>query len=87
MKTVVMSIVLLGVALALYLGLSRGFDGPALVIFILIVSAGLLGIAVVTKWGAGGVQPATCERCGGVISPNSPYCKHCGAAREVRAGS
>ena len=87
MKTLVVSIVVVGIGLALALGMTRGFDGTAIVIFGFIVAAGVLGIAVVNKWGAGGVRPATCEGCGGVISPNSPYCKHCGAPREVRLGS
>ena len=87
MKVVVVSIVLAGIGLALALGMSRGFDATAIVIFAFIVAAGALGIAVVNKWGEGGVQPATCEGCSGLISPNSPYCKHCGAPREVRLGS
>ncbi len=87
MKAAVFSIVLLGIGLALYLGMSRGFDGTAVVILALIFGTGLLGIAVVTKWGTGGIQPAACERCGGVISANSPYCKHCGAPIEARVGS
>lgn len=87
MKTAVISLVLLGIGLAFGLGMARGFDGTAVVIFGFIVGAGLLGIAVVNKWGEGGVQPATCEQCGGVISPNSSNCKHCGEPREVRVGS
>ncbi len=79
LKVVVTAFIGVGIALAFLFGLVRGFDAVAVAIFVAIVAAGILGIAIVNKWGRGAVIPAQCGECGGVISPHAPYCKHCGA--------
>ena len=55
----------------------RAPDATGFIILSLVVGVGLLGIALVSRTGR--VQPATCSECNGLISPNAPYCKHCGA--------
>ena len=59
------------------IGTGSGTDATGLVILSLVVGVGLLGIALLSRTGR--VQPATCSECNGLISPNAPYCKHCGA--------
>ncbi|MGH2753971.1 MAG: hypothetical protein ACRDLB_06010 [Actinomycetota bacterium] len=68
-----------GIAGAILLGLGLGFDIGALVILGFIVMFGSLAIAVTDKMRSGAVRPATCPSCGGLVSPNAPHCKHCGA--------
>ena len=80
MTLVVTTFVVLGVAVAIYFGLVAGFDLTALIIFTLIVLVGLLAVVVTRKSGQGKIGPAYCKECGGVVSPNAPYCKHCGAS-------
>ncbi len=75
-----MAIIIAGVSVALVLGLVTGFDVVGVVIFSLILLVGALGVATVTRFRSGDVAPARCRECGGLISPNAPYCKHCGAA-------
>ena len=70
-----------GVALAFVLGLDRGFDATSISILVVIALVGALAIAAANRSAAGEMGPATCEECGGVISPNAPFCKHCGARR------
>jgi hypothetical protein len=74
------AIIVAGIAVALVLGLVAGFDSVGIVIFSLIVLVGALGVAAVSRYRSGEVTPARCKDCGGVISPNAPYCKHCGAS-------
>jgi hypothetical protein len=74
------AIIVAGITVALVLGIVSGFDAVGVVIFSLIVLVGALGVAAVTRFRSGEVVPAECRECGGVISPNAPYCKHCGAA-------
>jgi hypothetical protein len=74
------AIIVAGVAVAFVLGLVSGFDSVGIVIFSMIVLVGALGVAAVARFRSGEVTPARCKECGGVISPNAPYCKHCGAA-------
>lgn len=45
----------------------------------LIVATGALAIAIARRSDRGLASPARCAECGGLISPNAPYCKHCGA--------
>ena len=68
---------ILGTAL---LGATQGFDGIAVIIFVLVVSAGALVLAAARRAKTGMVEPARCRACGGLFSPSAPYCKHCGAA-------
>jgi hypothetical protein len=86
-KPLFIAVIVAGIALAVALGFSRGFDAYAIVILVLIVAVGVLAIATLNRWSAGSVTPGRCEECGGLISPNAPYCKHCGAATEARVGS
>ena len=67
-----------GIGLALVAGLSGGFDAVSAVMLAFIVGLGALGIAVSRRAEAGGVSPKECGECGGLTSPNAPYCKHCG---------
>ena len=79
MKSAAVAIFVLGIALVLGLALASGVDATGGVILALIVVLGALGIAVARKSATGAVQPAECPSCGGLVSPNAPYCKHCGA--------
>lgn len=76
-----MGIVAAGIALALVLGVSKGFDATSLTILALIVAVGAVSIAVADRSERGTVAPARCDACGGVLSPNAPFCKHCGERR------
>ena len=87
MKPLFIAVIVAGIALAIALGLSRGFDAYAIVILVLIVAVGALAIATLNRWSGGSVQPGRCDECGGLISPNAPYCKHCHAPTEARVGS
>ena len=80
MRAAAIAIVLLGFALTAALAVAGGLDGPGLVILTLVVAVGGLGIAVARRSGTDVVQPAECPDCGGLVSPNAPVCKHCGAA-------
>ncbi len=82
MKRAVSTLVVIGIALAFGFGLAGGFDVAAAIIFMLIVACGALAIAVTARSELGEVGPASCDSCGGLISPNAPYCKHCGAGVE-----
>ena len=79
MRTLAIGLVIAGLAVAVLVALERGLDLVGLVLLGLVAGAGALAIAVATRSGADHVQPATCAECGGVISRNAPYCKHCGA--------
>ena len=79
MKPAVVVLVVLAEAVALVLGFATGFDTTAIVILVLTIVAGAFAIAVTSKAQFGNVGPAHCDTCGGVVSPNAPYCKHCGA--------
>jgi hypothetical protein len=86
-KPVFITVIVAGIALAFALGVSRGFDAYAVVILVFIVAVGVLAIATLNRWSGGSVQPGRCDECGGLISPNAPYCKHCHAPKEAKAGS
>ncbi|MDQ4095368.1 MAG: hypothetical protein M3174_04080 [Actinomycetota bacterium] len=78
MTSAVTVLVVLGVAVALALGLAAGFDSTAVIIFAFVVLFGALAIAAARKARSGAVSPGRCPECGGLVSPNAPYCKHCG---------
>jgi hypothetical protein len=63
---------------ALILGYMYGFDSTAIAILCALVVVGGLAIAVARGRDKGLTAPATCASCGGLMSPNAPYCKHCG---------
>jgi hypothetical protein len=74
------AVVVAGIALALIVGVERGFDGTSGVIFLLIVAVGALGIAVARRARSGAVAPVRCRECGGLNSPTASICVHCGEA-------
>ncbi len=65
-------------AFAAVTGFSYGFDGVAIGLFFGLAMLGGLAIAVARGKDKGMTAPAQCASCGGLISPNAPYCKHCG---------
>jgi hypothetical protein len=81
MIAITVAIVVVGVALVAAVGIVGGFDGTSLIYFALIVALGAMAITVARKSRTGAVGPRRCVRCEGLISPNEPYCKHCGAAQ------
>lgn len=81
MKRVTVGIVFAGILLALVLGIAKGFDATSLTILVLIVVVGAASVAVADRSERGTVAPAQCDACGGVLSPNAPFCKHCGTRR------
>lgn len=81
MRTATFAIVGAGLLLALALGLRQGFDRASITILVLIAVTGAVALAAVERSQRGAVGPARCASCDGVISPNAPYCKHCGEPR------
>ena len=79
MRSAAVAIVLLGIALVTGMAIAAGLDPPGMVILAFIFALGALAIAVARKSATGAVHPAECPSCGGLVSPNAPYCKHCGA--------
>ncbi len=55
----------------------KGFDGVGIALVTSIVVFG--GLTILLLGRAGDVRPGACEECGGLISRDAPYCKHCGA--------
>jgi hypothetical protein len=78
-STFVTILVLLAIVFVVSVGLAAGLDvfAAALLGFILLIGA--LALAVARRTGSKRVGPALCPQCSGVVSPNAPYCKHCGA--------
>ncbi len=72
------------VLFAIGLGVAGGLDVQGVTILMLVIAAGVLAVAVARRAEGGFVDPRTCENCGGLESPNAPYCKHCGATLEPR---
>lgn len=79
MKRTAIAIVVLGLAVAITSGIAFGFDTRAIVYLGLMTAVGLLAIGVAARTDKRTVGPAHCVQCGGLISPNAPFCKHCGA--------
>lgn len=77
MTRTVTGFVVLGLVAMILLGLGLGFDGGSVVILILAGGVGWLAIAAAKKATAGSVAPRRCPSCGGLLSPDSPICKHC----------
>ena len=80
MRSAAVGIVLLGLAVTTGLALSGGLDLTGGIILALIFVMGALAVAVARRSTSGAVQPARCDSCDGLVSPNAPYCKHCGAS-------
>lgn len=76
------AVVVTGIALVVSVAFAAGRDA-ALVLYVApVVLLGVIVIAAAVKMYKGRVGPSECERCGGLLSPNAPYCKHCGAQVE-----
>ena len=75
--TILVTVVL---ANAVFLGYMYGFDSTAIAILLALIAVGALAIAVARGRDKGLTAPAACASCGGLMSPNAPYCKHCGAS-------
>jgi len=60
--------------------IAKGFDGVGIALVTSIVVFGGLTVLLLRRAGAGDVRPATCKECGGLISRDAPYCKHCGGS-------
>lgn len=77
MLLAVVTFVLTGIVAAILLGLGVGFDPTAYLILGLIALTGFGAVLIARRFKAGLAAPARCAECGGYISPNAPYCKHC----------
>ncbi len=78
MRAIAIAIVLLGLALSGGLAVAGGLDLTGAIILAFVVAIGVLAIAVVKRSTTRTVRPGECPACGGLVSPNAPYCKHCG---------
>ncbi|MDQ4058873.1 MAG: zinc ribbon domain-containing protein [Actinomycetota bacterium] len=78
MSVAVTVVVGIGIALTVSVGLVAGLDAYAAVVLGLILAFGWLAISVARRSGGRTIAPADCPECGGIGSPNAPYCKHCG---------
>lgn len=81
MTTLVWIVVAGGILLALAFG--GQLDAYAAVLLGFIVGLGWLSVALARRMKKGSVAPGECAECGGLVSPQSPYCKHCGALRSA----
>lgn len=79
MTAAVTALVVLGIAVVVALGLTAGFDSTAVIILAFVIVFGLLAVAAARRARSGAVAPGRCRECRGLVSPNAPYCKHCGA--------
>ena len=86
MRVAAVLLIIAGIAFAVVLGLNRGFDPFSGLIFVLVVALGVLGIAIVLRANETSVRVGRCGECGGVISPDAPSCKHCGALVDHSGG-
>ena len=73
-------VVLLGFAAVAALAVANGIDAAGVLIAAIVVAVGCVALAAGRKIKTGGVAPARCDACGGLVSPHAPYCKHCGAS-------
>ncbi|MGH2749339.1 MAG: hypothetical protein ACRDK3_00420 [Actinomycetota bacterium] len=78
MSTAVTVVVVVAVVFAVGVGLAAGLDAYAAVILVAILLFGWLALATARRSKSGGVAPALCPSCDGLVSPQAPYCKHCG---------
>jgi hypothetical protein len=77
----VTAFILVAVVVAAVFGIAAGLDTVALILLAVICAFGALSIAITRRMRTGGIGPVICAECGGAISPNAPYCKHCNAPR------
>jgi hypothetical protein len=79
MSAAVSVLVLVALAFVVSVGIVAGLDAYAAVILGLILAFGAVALGVARRSRSGAIGPARCPGCDGVVSPNAPYCKHCGA--------
>ena len=79
MSAAVTALVLVAVVFVVSVGIVAGLDAYAAVILGLILAFGAVALAVARRSRSGAIGPALCPECDGVVSPNAPFCKHCGA--------
>lgn len=79
MSAAVTVVVLVAIAFAVSVGLVAGLDLYAAVILGLILAFGTLALAIARRTKSGTIGPGRCRACGLVVSPNAPFCIHCGA--------
>ena len=78
MTRAVTLLVIAGIVGAGLLGYAVGLDVAGITILACLVGVGALAITITRKSATGIGGPARCVACGGLMSPNAPYCKHCG---------
>lgn len=76
-------LVAVGVMASVGAAIPAGLDATSAGMLVAIVVVGAAAIAGTRKMGR--VQPGRCDECGGVVSLNAPYCKHCGARLDAGA--
>jgi hypothetical protein len=76
---VVFAVVAAGLVAVGAVALADGFDAVGLTLLVAIAALGALGVGAARRASRGTIAPARCRECDGVVSPNAPYCKHCGA--------
>jgi hypothetical protein len=86
MSAAVTVLVLVAIAFVVSVGIVAGLDAYAMVILGLIVAFGTLALAIARRSRSSAIGPALCPGCEGVVSPNAPYCKHCGARLDDERG-
>jgi hypothetical protein len=79
LSAVAIAIVVAGIALVVSVAFLADVDTVTVLYVAPIVLLGLVVVSVAVKTRGGSVRPAECPDCGGLVSPNAPVCKHCGA--------
>jgi hypothetical protein len=79
MTAAVTGFILVAIVVAAFFGIASGLDPVALILLAAICAFGALSIAITRRMRTGGIGPVSCAECGGAISSNAPYCKHCNA--------
>lgn len=78
MKAAAAAIFVAGLGFVGVISAAGGSYGLVEVMILAFVLA-LAGLGLTMLFRSNSVAPAMCSNCGGVISPNAPYCKHCKA--------
>lgn len=76
-------VVFAGLAAVAALAAANGLDATGTIIAAVVVALGALALGAAAKVKAGTVTPGRCDACGGLVARTAPYCKHCGARRDV----
>ena len=79
---VAIAIAAIGMGMVVSIMLAAGSGATTVFYVAPVVLLGVLVIAAAIKTRAGRVRPYECPNCEGLISPNAPYCKHCGTPVE-----